>query len=176
MPKGDVPGEWYSPTQPFPTKPPAFERQGVTIDDLIDFTPELRAEAVKLASQLQARADLHAAGGQQWQGPLGTLMLPQRRAARTGRAARSIPRRTCSTSSRTTGAQSFGLINDPAAVGHELHLRHGPGSERGSAGPPAGGRRRRWRRAARRRRRRGSTRAGAPAGEAALRRASRRSI
>lgn len=45
---GDVPGEWYSPTQPFPTKPPAYDVQGVTIDDLIDFTPELRAEAVEL--------------------------------------------------------------------------------------------------------------------------------
>ena len=32
-------------SQPFPTKPPAFERQGLTEDDLIDFTPELRAEA-----------------------------------------------------------------------------------------------------------------------------------
>ena len=48
--KGDVPGEWYSPTQPFVTKPPPFERQGVSIDDLIDFTPELRAEALKLVS------------------------------------------------------------------------------------------------------------------------------
>src|SRR5216117_4160432 len=46
--KGDVPGEWYSPTQPFVTKPPAFDRQGVAIDDLIDFTPELHAEAVEL--------------------------------------------------------------------------------------------------------------------------------
>src|SRR5206468_2280555 len=45
--KGDVPGEWYAPTQPFPTKPPAYDRQGVSIDDLIDFTPELRAEAMK---------------------------------------------------------------------------------------------------------------------------------
>lgn len=45
---GDVPGEWYAPTQPFPTKPPAYDVQGVTIDDLIDFTPELRAEAVEL--------------------------------------------------------------------------------------------------------------------------------
>jgi glucose dehydrogenase len=44
---GDVPGEWYSPTQPFPTKPPAFDRQGVTADDLIDFTPALRAEALE---------------------------------------------------------------------------------------------------------------------------------
>ena len=45
---GDVPGEWYAPTQPFPTKPPAYDVQGVTIDDLIDFTPALRAKAVEL--------------------------------------------------------------------------------------------------------------------------------
>ncbi|RVT43191.1 PQQ-binding-like beta-propeller repeat protein [Sphingobium algorifonticola] len=48
VPIGDVPTEWYSPTQPHVTKPPAFDRQGVTVDDLIDFTPELRAEAEKL--------------------------------------------------------------------------------------------------------------------------------
>ena len=35
----------HRPTQPFPTRPPPFDRQGVTVDDLIDFTPELRAEA-----------------------------------------------------------------------------------------------------------------------------------
>jgi quinoprotein glucose dehydrogenase len=45
--KGDVPGEWYSPTQPVPSKPPAYDLQGLTIDDLIDFTPELRAAAVE---------------------------------------------------------------------------------------------------------------------------------
>ena len=48
VPQGDVPGEWYSPTQPFPTKPPAYDQQGVTIEDLIDFTPELRAEAIAM--------------------------------------------------------------------------------------------------------------------------------
>ena len=48
VPRSDVPGEWTSPTQPFPTKPPAFERQGVLEDDLIDFTPELRAEALRV--------------------------------------------------------------------------------------------------------------------------------
>jgi quinoprotein glucose dehydrogenase len=51
VPQGHVPGEWYSPTQPFPTKPPAFEQQGVSIDDLIDFTPELRKEAIDIISQ-----------------------------------------------------------------------------------------------------------------------------
>ena len=48
VPESDVPGEWTSPTQPFPTKPPAFERQGISEDDLIDFTPELRAEALRV--------------------------------------------------------------------------------------------------------------------------------
>jgi quinoprotein glucose dehydrogenase len=51
VPKGDVPGEWYAPTQPFPTKPPAYDQQGVTVDDLIDFTPELRQEAFAILKQ-----------------------------------------------------------------------------------------------------------------------------
>jgi quinoprotein glucose dehydrogenase len=51
VPQGEVPGEWYSPTQPFPTRPPAYERTAVSTDDLIDFTPELRAEAVELVKK-----------------------------------------------------------------------------------------------------------------------------
>tara|TARA_B110000858_G_scaffold189336_1_gene235949 strand:- start:13390 stop:15333 length:1944 start_codon:yes stop_codon:yes gene_type:complete len=47
VPAGDVPGEWYSPTQPFPTHPAPFDRQGFGEDDLIDFTPELRAKALE---------------------------------------------------------------------------------------------------------------------------------
>jgi quinoprotein glucose dehydrogenase len=45
VPQSDVPGEQTSPTQPFPTKPPAFTEQGVTLDDAFDLTPELKAEA-----------------------------------------------------------------------------------------------------------------------------------
>ena len=48
-----VPGEKTSPTQPFPTKPPPFELQGVQEKDLIDFTPEIKAEALKVASQFK---------------------------------------------------------------------------------------------------------------------------
>ncbi len=48
VPQSTAPGEKTSLTQPFPTKPPAFERQGVSVDDLIDFTPELRAEALEI--------------------------------------------------------------------------------------------------------------------------------
>ena len=42
---GTVPGEWYAPTQPHPTKPAPFDHQGVSEQDLINFTPELNAEA-----------------------------------------------------------------------------------------------------------------------------------
>ena len=49
--KGTVPTEWYSPTQPFPTKPPPFERQGFLEDYVIDFTPELKAEALQIVSK-----------------------------------------------------------------------------------------------------------------------------
>ena len=51
VPQSTVPGEKTSPTQPIPTKPPPFDRQGVTVDDLIDFTPELRAEALEIVKQ-----------------------------------------------------------------------------------------------------------------------------
>ena len=44
--KGNVPGEWYAPTQPIPTKPAAYSRTGVTEKELIDFTPELHQKAL----------------------------------------------------------------------------------------------------------------------------------
>jgi quinoprotein glucose dehydrogenase len=51
VPPSNVPGERAAPTQPFPTKPPAFDQQGIGIDDLIDFTPELRAEAEAIVAE-----------------------------------------------------------------------------------------------------------------------------
>ena len=51
VPQSGTPGEKTSLTQPFPTKPPAFDRQGATVDNLIDFTPELRAEALAITEQ-----------------------------------------------------------------------------------------------------------------------------
>ncbi|WP_370338755.1 pyrroloquinoline quinone-dependent dehydrogenase [Parvularcula marina] len=48
VPASTIRAERASPTQPYPTKPPAFERQGDFRDELIDFTPELRAKAEAL--------------------------------------------------------------------------------------------------------------------------------
>src|SRR2546421_45536 len=50
-PASDVPGERAWPTQPHPSKPPAYEYQGYVESDLIDFTPELRAAAIRIAKQ-----------------------------------------------------------------------------------------------------------------------------
>lgn len=51
VPQSATPGERTAPTQPFPTKPAPFERQGVSVDDLIDFTPELRREAIDITKR-----------------------------------------------------------------------------------------------------------------------------
>jgi quinoprotein glucose dehydrogenase len=51
VPQSTVPGERSAATQPFPVKPPAFDRQGLTDDDAVDFTPELRAQALEVLKQ-----------------------------------------------------------------------------------------------------------------------------
>jgi quinoprotein glucose dehydrogenase len=51
VPQSDTPGERSSPTQPFPTKPAPFDRQGFSEDDVIDFTPEIKAEALEMLKQ-----------------------------------------------------------------------------------------------------------------------------
>jgi quinoprotein glucose dehydrogenase len=72
----NMPGEYVSPTQPFPTKPAPFEYQGVTIDDLVDFTPEIRQMAIEAVSPFRlgplfTPISRPVDGG--WQ---GTLMRP----------------------------------------------------------------------------------------------------
>ena len=77
VPPSDIPGERLSPTQPIPVKPPPFARQGLSEDELIDFTPQLKAKAREILSQYRygdiymppslAEAD---------DGTFGTLFMP----------------------------------------------------------------------------------------------------
>jgi quinoprotein glucose dehydrogenase len=76
VPQTDVPGEWTSPTQPFPTKPPAYDRQGVFMDDLIGLTPELNREAREIVSRYRVGPMFTPAVRQTEDGPLGQLVLP----------------------------------------------------------------------------------------------------
>ena len=76
VPQSIVEGEATSATQPIPSKPPAFDRQGITLDDLIDFTPALRNQALELVDNftlgpLYTPPSPWIEGGNQ-----GTLTLP----------------------------------------------------------------------------------------------------
>ena len=73
--KGTVPGEWYSPTQPFPSKPPAYDVHGLTESDLIDFTPALREEALKIVSKYKLGPIFTPPVVSKVDGPIATLAL-----------------------------------------------------------------------------------------------------
>jgi quinoprotein glucose dehydrogenase len=75
VPKGDVPGEWYAPTQPIPSKPAAYARTGVSVDELIDFTPALHRQALELVKSYQLGPIYTPPVLSRKPGPLGTLML-----------------------------------------------------------------------------------------------------
>lgn len=60
VPQSTVPGEKTSPTQPFPTRPPAYARNFLAKSDVIDFTPELHAEAMKLLENYKWEETLFA--------------------------------------------------------------------------------------------------------------------
>ena len=77
-PQSGTPSERTAPTQPFPTKPPAFDRQGSTEDNLINFTPELRAEALEIVKRYTT-GPLYTPPSIRGDGPndnQGTIQLP----------------------------------------------------------------------------------------------------
>ena len=75
VPQSDVPGEKTSATQPFPTKPPAYARQSVGLDDLIDFTPELNAEARRVVSRYKLGPMFLPGVVSKVEGPLAALTI-----------------------------------------------------------------------------------------------------
>ena len=76
VPQSDVPGEHSSPTQPFPTRPAPFDRQGFTLDDVIDFTPELKAQALQIVSKYRIGPIFTPPSLADSSGKAGTIILP----------------------------------------------------------------------------------------------------
>jgi quinoprotein glucose dehydrogenase len=147
VPKGDVPGEWYSPTQPFPTKPPPYERTGVSVDDLLDFTPELKAEAVELVKKYKMGPMFTPPVVSKLEGPLALLT---RALAGTNWKGGSYDPETHTVYVYSTGAiGSMGLVPPPAGFsdmryisGNALsgaRLTGGSGSSAGGGRTVAGG-------------------------------------
>ena len=109
----DVPGELLSPTQPFPTKPPPFDRQGVSLDDLIDFTPELKAEAVKIVSNYRIGPIYTPPSVAYADSTLGTLMVPAGTGGANWPGGALDPEARILYQYSKTQVTSIGLIHDP---------------------------------------------------------------
>ncbi len=142
VPQSDVPGEQTSPTQPFPTKPAAFDRQGVSEDDLIDLTPQLKAEALEIAKQFKLGPIFTPPIVADPKGKKGTLMLPSPTGGSNWQGGAVDPETGMLYVSSITNITSMGLIHDPKksdmdyiASGGGESSRPAPGAERGNIGP-----------------------------------------
>jgi quinoprotein glucose dehydrogenase len=142
VPQGDVPGEWYSPTQPFPTKPPAYDRQGIAISDLIDFTPALRAEAEQLVSQYRIGPMFTPGVLSKPEGPLATLTLATAGGGSNWPGGSYDPETHVVYVSSRAGVNQIGLIPGNKAV-TDFDYRSGtapqPGARAGGGGRGAAG-------------------------------------
>jgi quinoprotein glucose dehydrogenase len=76
VPKGDVPGEWYAPTQPFPTKPPAYDVINASDDVLADFTPAIKSRAREIASHYKMGPAFTPPVSDDGKEPWATFCLP----------------------------------------------------------------------------------------------------
>ena len=81
VPQGDVPGEHYARTQPIPSKPPAYDRQGFAVDDLIDYTPELRKQGEAAIVNYRIGPVFTPPSLSRAEGPIATLIMGAQGAA-----------------------------------------------------------------------------------------------
>jgi quinoprotein glucose dehydrogenase len=135
VPASDVPGEETAPTQPFPTKPAAFDRQGVTEEDLIDFTPELRREAIEVARAYRMGPLFQPPSlAQAADGTKGTLMLPGAAGGAAWESGAFDPETSILYASSSTSPTLLALVEDPG----KSNLRYvaGPMRVEGPRGLP----------------------------------------
>jgi len=155
--KGNTPGEWYSPTQPIPTRPPAYSRNGVSIDDLIDFTPELREQARQMVSKYHLGPVFTPPVVSQSDGPLATLTLGTASGGTNWPGASYDPETHILYAFACNACLTpLGLVVPPkevsdmnyveGTVGQKVQMRTGPGENAGADAPlpsrnrpPAGG-------------------------------------
>jgi quinoprotein glucose dehydrogenase len=142
VPKGDTPGEWYSPTQPFPTKPAAYDGQGLTVDDLIDFTPALRAEAEKVVARYRLGPIFTPPSLSRAEGPIATLTMGAQAAATNWWGASYDPETHTFYVASQTSIATLGLVPAPPGVAdvpyHQGTVLSGPRRDAGSGGSANG--------------------------------------
>ena len=151
-PQGNVPGEWYSPTQPIPAKPPAYARNGISVDDLIDFTPALRDQAQTLIARYKIGPVFTPPVESKADGPLATLTLGTASGGTNWPGGSYDPEtHTVYTYACNACVTPIGLVRPPkelsdmdfvaGTAGQEARMRTGPGENAGadSVAAPRGG-------------------------------------
>src|SRR6184192_1166510 len=143
---GNVPGEWYSKTQPIPSKPPAYSRNGVSIDDLIDFTPALRERAKEIASKYHLGPVYTPPTVSKLEGPLGTLTMGTASGGTNWPGGSYDPEtHTVYVYACNSCIEPIGLVEAPKEVsdiryiagvaGQQVQIMHGPGENAGADSP-----------------------------------------
>ena len=146
VPQGDTPGEKYSKTQPIPSKPKAYNRQGLAVDDLIDFTPELRAEAVKAIEKYRIGPVFTPPTVSNADGPIATLQMASQAAATNWPGGSYDPETHILYVHSQSVVGTLGLVSPPPGVAPDVRYHQGTalaGARRsggsGSASAEAGG-------------------------------------
>jgi quinoprotein glucose dehydrogenase len=145
--KGDVEGEWYAPTQPFPTKPPAYSRNGVTPDILVDFTPAIHDQAMTIAAKYKLGPVFTPPTASKASGLLATLTLGTAGGGSNWWGASYDPEtHTVYASASNASLTPIGLVRSPKEVsdmnfilgtdGQEVRIARGPGENAGADAAP----------------------------------------
>ena len=115
MPRGKVPTEWYSPTQPYPTKPAAYDMQGIRESDVNDWTPEIKAEALRVLNLHKYSDNLFEPPIDRGQdGKYGMIMMPGNNGGTNWEGGAFDPETKIAYIFSSTEFNRRSLINDPA--------------------------------------------------------------
>ena len=145
--KGNVPGEFYAPTQPYPTKPPAYSRNGVTPDVLIDFTPAMKDQALTVVAKYKIGPVFTPPSASSVNGPLSTLTLGTASGGTNWPGASYDPEtHTVYASACNACLTPIGLVESPKEIsdmkyilgtaGQAVRIARGPGENAGADSPP----------------------------------------
>ena len=150
VPQSDVPMEKTSPTQPFPTRPPAYARQAVTLDELINFTPELNEEAKRIVSRYRLGPMFLPGVVSKADGPLAALTIGTTGGGTNWPGASYDPElHTVFAQAANAGIAPIGLVEPPpgfsdikyvaGTAGQPFVEREGPGFGSAADSPQRGG-------------------------------------
>ncbi len=138
VPQTDVPGERTSPTQPFPTKPAPFEPQGLDRAELIDFTPEMKRQALEIVSRYRYGPMYLPPSVVVTGGNLGSLLRPSLSGGANWQGAAVDPQTGILYVSSISAVGPIGLRQDPKISDMRYIGAYGEGFPQGSLGGPFG--------------------------------------